>query len=157
MPTIARADKFSRSSKSTTTDGSLAGWTIAHRAAMIRPNEVKWCHFGMEVAVQRCSKREDEATARRDQKDRKTIHLCTRLLRHWCCGPWTTCRDSMRSASPRQGPSLNDSIPNLTPIFQPNDQSLQDSFSAVSAPIFAGEYSVCSVFRDLHDLQTLHP
>ena len=48
-------------------------------------------------------------------------------------------------------------ISNLTLIFQPNDQTLEGSFSAVSTPIFATKYSFCSVFRDLQDFQSFAP
>ena len=37
---------------------------------------------------------------------------------------------------------LKDSVPNLTPISQPNDQTLEGSFSSVSAPNFARKYSL---------------
>ena len=35
-------------------------------------------------------------------------------------------------------------------------QTLEGSFSAVSAPIFATKYSFCSIFRDLQDCKPLH-
>ena len=44
----------------------------------------------------------------------------------------------------------------LSQIFQPNHQTLEGSFSAVSTPFFASKYSFCSVelLRDLQDLCT---
>ena len=41
--------------------------------------------------------------------------------------------------------------------FQPNDRSLEGSFSAVSAPISASKYSFCSICRDLQDCHTFAP
>ena len=55
------------------------------------------------------------------------------------------------------GPQVQDSIPNLSPIFQPNGQTLEGSFSAVSKQNFATKYSFCSVFRDLQDFQSFAP
>ena len=52
---------------------------------------------------------------------------------------------------------VGDSIPNFSPIFQQNHQTLEGSFSSVSKPIFATKYSFCSIFRDLQDLQTFAP
>ena len=52
---------------------------------------------------------------------------------------------------------MKDSIPNLSPISQPNYQTLEGPFSAVSSPIFATKYSFCSSFRDLQDLQSFAP
>ena len=49
------------------------------------------------------------------------------------------------------------SMSNLTPIFQQNDQTLEGSFSSVSAPICASKHSFCSIFRDLQDLQSFAP
>ena len=46
---------------------------------------------------------------------------------------------------------------NLTPIFQPNHQTLEGSFSAVSRPIFATKYSFFSILRDLEDMQSFAP
>ena len=42
-------------------------------------------------------------------------------------------------------------------MFQPNHQTLESSFSAVSAPIFALKQSFCSVCRDLQDCHTFAP
>ena len=52
---------------------------------------------------------------------------------------------------------LKGSIPNYSQKFQPNHQTLEGSFSAVSTPIFASKYSFCSVFRDLQDCHTFAP
>ena len=52
---------------------------------------------------------------------------------------------------------LKDSILNLTPIFQPNYQTLEGSFSAVWTATIATKYSFCRVFRDLQDLQSFAP
>ena len=52
---------------------------------------------------------------------------------------------------------LKDPIPNLTPIFQPNHQTLEGSFSSASKPIFAPKYAFCSIFRELQDLQSFAP
>ena len=46
---------------------------------------------------------------------------------------------------------MQDSIPYLSPIFQPNGQTLEGSFSAVSKQNFATKYSFCSVFLDLQN------
>ena len=56
-------------------------------------------------------------------------------------------------------PKLKDPIPNLTPIFQPNHQTLEGSFSSASKPIFAPKYAFCSIkfFRELQDLQSFAP
>ena len=54
-------------------------------------------------------------------------------------------------------PKLKGSIPNFSQNFQPNHQTLEGSFSAVSTPIFASKYSFCSVFRDLQDCHTIAP
>ena len=40
------------------------------------------------------------------------------------------------------GKSDKDSISNLSLIFQPNEQTLQGSFSSVSTPNFASKYSL---------------
>ena len=55
--------------------------------------------------------------------------------------------------------SLKDSRSNLTPIFQPNDQTFEGSFSAVSNPIFATTSFLFSVnfLRDLEDMQSFAP
>ena len=42
-------------------------------------------------------------------------------------------------------------------ISQPNDQTLESSFSSVSKPIFATKYSFFSFFRGLKDLHTFAP
>ena len=47
--------------------------------------------------------------------------------------------------------------PNLSPIFQQNDQTLEGSFSSVSRPIFAIKVSFFSIFRDLQDSHTFAP
>ena len=52
---------------------------------------------------------------------------------------------------------MKDSIPNLSPIFQPNGQTLEGSFSAVSKQNFATKYSFFSIFRDLQDFQSFAP
>ena len=52
---------------------------------------------------------------------------------------------------------LKDPIPNLIPIFQPNHQTLEGSFSSASKPIFASKYAYCSTFRGLQDLQSFAP
>ena len=57
----------------------------------------------------------------------------------------------------RRGPKLKDPIPNLTPIFQPNRQTLEASFSSASKPIFAPQNAFCSSFRELQDLQSFAP
>ena len=44
------------------------------------------------------------------------------------------------------------SISNLSLIFQPNEQTLQGSFSSASTPNFARKYSLESSGRDLQDL-----
>ena len=65
-----------------------------------------------------------------------------------------------RVALPRaicDAPKLQSSIPNFSQIFQPNHQTLEGSFSAVSTPIFASKYSFCSVFRNLQDCHTFAP
>ena len=49
-------------------------------------------------------------------------------------------------------PSLKGSIPKLTLIFHPNDQTLKGRLSAVSTPNFARKYSLESSWRDLQDL-----
>ena len=64
-----------------------------------------------------------------------------------CSWPWTT-----TSAT-----KLRDPIPNLTPILQPNHQTLDGSFSSASKPIFAPKYVFCSIFRELQDLQSFAP
>ena len=46
---------------------------------------------------------------------------------------------------------------NLSPILQPNDQTLEGSFSSVSKPIFATKYSFFSIFQDLQDSHTFAP
>ena len=52
---------------------------------------------------------------------------------------------------------VKSSIPNFSQIFQPNHQTLEGSFSAVSTPIFASKASFCSVFRNLQDCHTFAP
>ena len=52
---------------------------------------------------------------------------------------------------------MKSSIPNFSQIFQPNHQTLEGSFSAVSTPIFASKASFCSVFRNLQDCHTFAP
>jgi|OM-RGC.v1.026804856 hypothetical protein len=52
---------------------------------------------------------------------------------------------------------LKDSISNLTPIFQPDHQTLEGSLSAVSTSIFATKVSFCNISRDLQDLQSFAP
>ena len=42
-------------------------------------------------------------------------------------------------------------------IFQPNQQTLEGSFSSASKPIFATKYSYFSIFRGLKDLQSFAP
>ena len=54
-------------------------------------------------------------------------------------------------------PKLEDTVPYLSQILQPNDQTLEGSFSAVSTPIFASKYSLESIFRDLQYLHTFAP
>ena len=54
-------------------------------------------------------------------------------------------------------PKLKSSIPNFSQNFQPNHQTLEGSFSAVSTPIFASKSSFCSVFRNLQDCHTFAP
>ena len=49
------------------------------------------------------------------------------------------------------------SKPNISQIFQPNHQTLEGSFSAVSTPIFASKYAFFSIFRDLQDSHTFAP
>ena len=49
------------------------------------------------------------------------------------------------------------SISNLSLIFQPNEQTLQGSFSSVSTPNFASKYSLESSWRDLQDLHAFAP
>ena len=44
---------------------------------------------------------------------------------------------------------LKDTVPYLSQILPPNDQTLRGSFSAVSASIFASKHSFCSIFRYL--------
>ena len=58
---------------------------------------------------------------------------------------------------PDRGPSLKDPIPKLTPIFQPNDPTLESSFSPASKPIFAPKYARFSIFRELQDCHTFAP
>ena len=52
--------------------------------------------------------------------------------------------------------TLQDSGPNFTPIFQPNDQTLEGSFFSASKPVFAPKYAFFSIFREqlLQDLQS---
>ena len=45
----------------------------------------------------------------------------------------------------------------LTPIFQPNEQTLEGSFSSASKPIFEPKYAFCSIFRELQELQSFAP
>ena len=45
----------------------------------------------------------------------------------------------------------------IEPFSDPNHQTLEGSFSAVSKPNFATKYSFFSIFRDLPDLQTFAP
>jgi len=63
-------------------------------------------------------------------------------------------RPALRLALRLAGPKLKDPIPNLTPIFQPNHQTLEGSFSSASKPIFAPKYAFFSIFRGLQDLQS---
>ena len=44
-----------------------------------------------------------------------------------------------------------------TPIFQPNDQTIEGSFSAVSAPIVANKYSCSALFEICKIVTLLHP
>ena len=53
--------------------------------------------------------------------------------------------------------SEKDSISNLSPILQQNDQTLEGSFSAVSTATIATKQSFCRDFRDLQDLQSFAP
>ena len=50
--------------------------------------------------------------------------------------------DENRSYPLLLSPKLKGSISNLTPIFQPNEQTLEGSFSPVSTPNFASKYSL---------------
>ena len=52
---------------------------------------------------------------------------------------------------------LKGSISNLSLIFQPNEQTLQGSFSSVSTPNFATKYALESSWRDLQDLHAFAP
>ena len=45
----------------------------------------------------------------------------------------------------------------IEPFSQPNHQTLEGSFSAVSTPNFATKASFFSIFRDLQDLQSFAP
>ena len=65
--------------------------------------------------------------------------------------------ESERAQHRLREPKLKDPIPNLTPIFQPNHQTLDGSFSSASKPIFAPKYAFCSIFRELQDLQSFAP
>ena len=52
---------------------------------------------------------------------------------------------AQQAAQPAAQPKLKDPIPNLTPIFQPNHQTLEGSFSSASKPIFAFKCAFFSV------------
>ena len=45
----------------------------------------------------------------------------------------------------------------LNPDFQPNDETLEGSFSSASKPIFAPKYAFCSIFGERQDLQSFAP
>ena len=51
---------------------------------------------------------------------------------------------------------LNDSVPNLTPISQPNDQTLEGSFYSVSRPIFATKYSMTFSFKTFFEIYKIY-
>ena len=53
--------------------------------------------------------------------------------------------------------SEKDSISNLSPICQPNHQTLKGSFSSVSTATIARVGSFFSIFRDLQDLHSFAP
>ena len=52
---------------------------------------------------------------------------------------------------------MQSTVPYLTLISQQNDQTLQGSFSAVSAPIVASKYAFFRIFRYLQDAHTFAP
>ena len=53
--------------------------------------------------------------------------------------------------------SANGSISNLSLMLQPNEKTLQGSFSSASTPNFARKYSLESSWRDLQDLHAFAP
>ena len=63
----------------------------------------------------------------------------------------------LEDAHDRRGSKFKDSLPNLTPISRPHDQTLEGLFSSASKPIFAPKYVFVSIFRELQDLQSFAP
>ena len=53
-------------------------------------------------------------------------------------------------------PKLKDPIPNLTPIFQPNHQTLEGSFSSASKPIFTPNTHFAAFFENYKICNPLH-
>ena len=74
-------------------------------------------------------------------------------------GGWRRTRPPKSQRVLRTAPALAEKFeaPNFSQIFQPNHQTSEGSFSAVSTPIFASKFSFCSVFRNLQDCHTFAP
>ena len=67
--------------------------------------------------------------------------------------------NDVTAGHPGRGTTLGAKYGNVlrTLISQQNDQTLQGSFSAVSAPIVASKYACFRSFRDLQDAHTFAP
>ena len=77
----------------------------------------------------------------------RILHLEARLSRRLCCQ-----RCSAKAPLLTLGARFD-----IEPYSEPNHQTVEGSFSAVSKPIFATKYSFFSIFRDLIDLSAFAP
>ena len=124
----------------------------------------------MQLSLQRTSEPESptsmfaqrllssQTSRRRLPRSNHSIELSAAWLPNYNC---TACLSSKIQLLPsKKLPSAGRTLVekfDIEPFSQPNHQTLEGSFSAVSTPNFATKASFFSIFRDLQDLQSFAP